>query len=86
MFYVWRDRAISRRNIFGIIFQDRLFFKPDEESRKGYVAYEMDPFQFNEKQKIKTYYEVPVVVIENRESLVTWAMTAVKIAENKGTK
>jgi DNA transformation protein len=36
----------------------------------------MKPFRPNSKQTLKTYYEVPVEVIEDSEQLVTWATDA----------
>jgi DNA transformation protein len=61
---------------FGIIHRGRLYFKTDEHTRAAYVARGMKPFRPNSKQTLKTYYEVPVEVIEDSEQLVTWATDA----------
>jgi DNA transformation protein len=37
----------------------------------------MKPFRPNPKQTLKTYYEVPVDVMEDGEQLTTWATRAV---------
>ncbi|MFC1704023.1 TfoX/Sxy family protein [Candidatus Omnitrophota bacterium] len=70
----------QRETFFGIIFQDRLFFKTDESTRKDYEKCGMEPFRPNEKQTLKNYYEVPVDVFENREKLVGWAEKAIRVA------
>lgn len=61
---------------FGIIHRGRLYFKTDERTRTAYVARGMKPFRPNSKQTLKSYYEVPVEVIEDAEQLVTWATQA----------
>src|SRR5437867_8432230 len=51
---------------FGIIHKGRLFFKTDERTKLMYVKKGMKPFRPNAKQTLKTYYEVPVDLIEDR--------------------
>jgi DNA transformation protein len=63
---------------FGIIHKGRLYFKTDERSRRAYVAKGMKPFRPNAKQTLRTYYEVPVDVIENAEELDNWAVGSVQ--------
>jgi DNA transformation protein len=58
---------------FGIIHKGRLYFKTDERSRRAYVAKGMKPFRPNAQQTLKSYYEVPVEVIEDSDRLVEWA-------------
>lgn len=62
---------------FGIIHKGRLYFKTDQASRAAYVQRGMKPFRPNAKQTLKTYYEVPVEIIEDDEQLTTWAGRAV---------
>lgn len=61
---------------FGIVSSGRLFFKTDDESRESYRALGMEPFRPNEKQTLRTYYEVPANVLEDDEELVRWAIRA----------
>jgi DNA transformation protein len=61
---------------FGIIHNDQLFFRTDDDTRKPYIEQGMGPFQPNKKQTLKSYYEVPVEVIEDHEQLPQWAATA----------
>jgi DNA transformation protein len=62
---------------FGIIHQGRLYFKTNDRTRPAYVRKGMKPFRPNAKQTLKTYYEVPVEIIEDGEQLTTWAGRAV---------
>ena len=45
--------------IFGIQFRDRLYFKVNNQSRGEYLAKGLEPFRPNERQTLKSYYEVP---------------------------
>jgi DNA transformation protein len=68
---------------FGIIWEDRLFFRTDEESRKQYVKMGVPPFQFREKQSVNSYYEVPETVLKDAGKLAAWARTAIKCQRNR---
>jgi len=61
---------------FGIVDDGRLYFKTDEESRTEYKRLGMRPFQPTEKQTLKSYYEVPVDILEDDEALCLWALRA----------
>ncbi len=63
---------------FGIIHKGRLFFNTDEASREAYIEQGMKPFRPSAKQTLKTYYEVPVDIIEDQERLTEWAMQAAR--------
>ena len=62
---------------FGILFQDRLYFKTDSATRREYTLQGMEPFQPNARQTLSRYYEVPVEVVENAEQLGEWARKAI---------
>ncbi len=64
---------------FGIINNDQLYFKTDDATRSAYLEHGMEPFQPNDKQTLKTYYEVPVGVLESHEELAAWARRAIGI-------
>ena len=66
------------RVFFGIIDQGRLYFKTDARSQPKYRAAGMCPFRPSAKQTLKTYYEVPVDVLEDPEAAVTWAREALR--------
>lgn len=63
---------------FGIIHKSRLYFKTDEGTKLLYVKKGMKPFRPHAKQTLKTYYEVPVDVIEDQEQLIAWAARAAR--------
>jgi len=62
---------------FGIIFKGRLYFKTDSRTKSVYLKKGMKPFRPNSKQTLKSYYEVPVEIIEDQDELVSWAKKAV---------
>ena len=63
---------------FGIIHRDRLYFKVTPETVGHYKDHGMKPFRPNAKQTLKSYYEVPVDVIEDAEQLVAWGQESAK--------
>jgi DNA transformation protein len=72
----------SRDAIFGIVFRGRLYFKVDEESKGEYLARGMGPFRPNERQTLKSYFEVPQEVLDDRESLLSWAREAIRVGQD----
>jgi DNA transformation protein len=73
-------------HFFGIVHKGRLYFKTDEASRAAYRDRGMKPFRPNARQTLKTYYEVPVEVMEDAEQLVAWAaQAALPLPESAGT-
>ena len=68
--------------IFGIVFDHRLYLKVDDQSRDDFVARGMGPFRPNERQTLKSYYEVPPDVLEDDGDLITWAKEAMRAAQS----
>ena len=64
--------------IFGIAFRGRLYLKVDEWSRASFESKGMGPFRPNERQTIKSYYEVPPDVLADPEALLSWAREAIR--------
>ena len=64
---------------FGIIFKGRLYLKTDAKSVVPYRELGMKPFRPNRKQTLKSYYEVPLDILEDRDRLAAWAKEAVRI-------
>ena len=62
---------------FGILYKGRLYFKTDPASRPLYRQYGMRPFRPTAQMTLKTYYEVPLGVLEDGDELITWAQRAV---------
>ena len=67
--------------IFGIVFQDRLYLKIDDRSRDDYLARGMGPLRPNERQTLKSYYEVPPDVLAYPEALRSWAREAIRAGQ-----
>jgi DNA transformation protein len=71
---------------FGILYEGRLYFKTDAESRADYDASGMKPFRpraasrGRPAQTLWSYYEVPVEVLEDDDQLAAWAERAVLAA------
>lgn len=61
---------------FGIVFKSRLYFRTGLTSRKEYVRRGMKPFKPNARMTLKSYYEVPADVLEDRETARAWAQKA----------
>jgi DNA transformation protein len=72
----------QEERFFGIIFKGRLYFKTDAESADPYLKLGMKPFRPNRKQTLKSYYEVPVDIIEDRDRLAIWAKEAVRVGKS----
>ena len=68
---------------FGIISQDQLYFKTNDNSCKRYIQAGMGPFQPNAKQTLKSYYQVPDDVVEHSGELTIWAWQAIECAKNR---
>lgn len=64
---------------FGIIHKSRLYFKTTAATLPMYLERGMKPFRPNARMTLKTYYEVPVDVIEDAEQLTAWAEQAGRI-------
>jgi DNA transformation protein and related proteins len=63
---------------FGIIHKGCLYFKISETTAPRYREAGMKPFRPNAKQILKTFYEVPIDVIEDAEALTQWATDTVE--------
>ena len=65
------------RSFFGIVFHGRLYFKVSDATRTDYEARGMKPFRPSARQTMKSFYEVPADVVEDRATLITWATRAI---------
>ncbi|MBL8073410.1 MAG: TfoX/Sxy family protein [Nitrospira sp.] len=67
-----------RSMFFGIIHRGRLYFKVTAATTLRYKNYGMKAFRPNSKQTLKSFYEVPVDILEDAEALTEWATQAVE--------
>ena len=63
---------------FGILFKGRFYLRTSPRTRKEFVDRGMKPFRPNARQTLKSYYEVPPDVLENRDLLRRWAERAAR--------
>ncbi len=68
-----QDDCIVSNNVAYVIYKERLYFKTDYNTRTDYTYEGMKPFRPNAKQTFKNYYEVPVDVMEDPDTLADWA-------------
>ncbi len=66
----------SGKTFFGIVHKGRLYFKVSPATVTRYQDQGMKPFKPNARQSLKSYYEVPLDVIEDAEQLTDWAKQA----------
>jgi DNA transformation protein len=78
----------SGESFFGVLDNDRLYFKVNETSVGDYTRAGMGPFRPDPtKPMTMKYYEVPVSVLEDRDAIAAWARKAIAVAEGaKGAK
>lgn len=69
---------------FGIVHKGRLYFKIDETTVAEYRKRKMKAFRPNAKQTLKSYYQVPVEIIEDADQLCQWAEKAIGCQKRKG--
>jgi DNA transformation protein and related proteins len=70
----------SRGTFFGIIASDVLYLKVDDTTRPDYDREGMRPFRpYPHRRGSRTYYEVPVGVLESAGELVRWAQKAIAV-------
>jgi DNA transformation protein and related proteins len=72
--FYWRDV------IFAISYRERLYLKVDERSRPAFEARGMGPFRPNQRQTLKSYFEVPPEVLDDADALLSWAEEAIRAA------
>lgn len=75
----------QEQTCFGVVSKGKLYFKIDEATVVEYRKRKMKPFRPNAKQTIKSYYQVPVDVLENSDELCEWGKRAVESQKKKGT-
>jgi DNA transformation protein len=67
--------------IFAITYRERLYFKVGEETKPAFEARGMGPFRPNERQTLKSYFEVPPDVLSDPEALLSWAGEAIRAGQ-----
>ena len=68
---------------FGILYKGKLFFKIDDSTVDEYRRRKMKPFRPNDRQTLKSYYQVPVEIIEDADQLGRWTSRAIACQNRK---
>jgi DNA transformation protein and related proteins len=69
--------------MFGIVYEEKLYFKTSEESRQAFIAEGAGPlfYKFKNAEGILTsYYELPDRLYDDPEELAEWARGAFAVA------
>ena len=74
-------------HFFAVIDNDTLYLKTNAEFEKDFVELGMKPFQpFGDDTPPMHYHEIPPDVLEDPESLRSWADRAIDIARKKNLR
>jgi len=76
----------ARGLFFGLIAQDRLFFKVDDATRPEFERRGMEPFRPFAEDRAMGFYEVPADVLEDAAPLESWMSAALEVAEKARLK
>jgi DNA transformation protein and related proteins len=70
--------------MIGMVFDDVIFFKTDEETRKAFAAEKTEPFSFMKggERVVTTWFALPDRLYDDPEELAQWARAALKVAVN----
>ena len=72
---------------FGLMDDDRLYFKVDDSNRPRFKELGMGPFTpYGEGSRPMSYYEVPADVLEDTTNLTVWMDAAVDVARRARRK
>jgi len=68
--------------MFGLVFNNTLYFKVDKDSRERYISRGLEPFSY-ERQGKKTnlnYYQAPEEVLDDLDIMKYWSNCAFEVA------
>jgi DNA transformation protein and related proteins len=68
---------------FGVLTSDTLYFKTDDRTRAAYTRRGAAPLRPHAEQASRTYFAVPLDVLESAPELAAWARDAVAAAERR---
>jgi DNA transformation protein len=74
--------------MFGIVHEEKLYFKTSEESRQAFIAEGARPlfYKFKNAEGILTsYYELPDRLYDDPDELAAWARAAFAVAQQSPT-
>ena len=63
--------------IFGLVFQEQIYLKVDDETRETFESEGMEPFQPRSGRKPMPYYTLPDQALDDDQELLEWARLGV---------
>ena len=79
--------GLYRDNVmFGFVFEERIYFKTDDEGRQAFLAEGCAPFVYPMKKGdivSQNYYALPDRLYDDPEELAEWARKALAVARSK---
>lgn len=70
----------AESGMFAIVWRSTVYFKTNETTREAYRAHAMCPFEPKPGKVLKTFYQVPLEVLEDERELRQWAKRAMQAA------
>lgn len=70
--------------MFAIIADDTLYLKTNEQTQTRYEELGLGPFLYERQGKqvaLKSYYEAPERLLDDRQALLEWAQQAVQVSQ-----
>lgn len=74
--------------MFGLVADDELFLKVDDETRKEFEENRLEAFEYikNNKPMKMSYHRAPEIIFEDKEEAVIWANKAYEAAFRANAK
>ena len=69
--------------MFGLVYEERIFLKTSEDTRKSFIAEGLKPFTYPMKKGegiLTSYYPLPDRLYDDPEALAEWARAAFTVA------
>jgi DNA transformation protein len=73
----------SEDTIFGILHEQRVYLKTNEQTRPAFVERGSDALRARSGSVLTAYYEVPADVMDDEEELLRWSRIALDVARQK---
>ena len=67
--------------MFAVAYDERIYLKVDDASRAEFEELGSEPFRPNDRQTIKSFYELPEEVASDDAELAAWAQRAIEAAK-----
>jgi DNA transformation protein and related proteins len=69
--------------MIGMVFDDVIYFKTGEETRKAFAAEKTKPFSFmkGSERVVTTWFALPDRLYDDPEELAAWARAALQVAK-----